>query len=63
MDQKLLELRKKQEESVQMREELLKDMELAHQLNQREQKKIQQDRLIRKQELEEQVEFELFLPK
>lgn len=55
MDRKLQELRKEQEESVQLREELLKDMELANQLSQREQKKIQQARLARKLELEEQL--------
>ncbi|CAE1294998.1 TCHP [Acanthosepion pharaonis] len=55
MDRKLQELRKEQEESVQLREELLKDMELANQLSQREQKKIQQARMARKQELEEQL--------
>ena len=50
-------VRQQQAESIERREELLKDMEMANQLTQREVKKQEEAKSSRKEELEAQVRY------
>ncbi|KAL8604635.1 hypothetical protein ACOMHN_013415 [Nucella lapillus] len=53
---KLEEVKRRQQESLERREELLRELEIANQLTQREQKKVQEEQEAFKQELKEQVD-------
>jgi hypothetical protein len=54
---KMEETRRQQQESLERREELLRELELVSQLTRREAEGVEAKKLARKQELENQVRF------
>lgn len=55
MDYKMEANRRDQEESLERREELIRDLDLANQLTRREEKRKEEEKMQRKRELEGQV--------
>ena len=55
IEEKMALVRQEQADSIERREELLKDLEMANQLTKRETAKQEADKVTRKQELEAQV--------
>jgi trichoplein keratin filament-binding protein len=60
--EKLDEVRRRQQESLERREELVREMEIASQLTRREQEERQAEQEALKQDLEEQVFFLVHYP-
>ena len=60
ISEKMLTVRRQQEESLRRREKLLEELERANQLTQREEKERERLKTERQQELEAQVRFAVF---
>ena len=60
ISEKMLTVRRQQEESLRRREKLLEELERANQLTQREEKERERLKTERQQELEAQVRFTVF---